>query len=176
VSEAAPPARSSWRVVNLVLITLALVLVVALAVFVVQAVRTDPAQTRIEKSAREFSAVRKSAKDEVLAFLTVDYTNMDPLIAKVLAGATGSFKQQYSGARANLTESATNALAVSTGKVRSVGVGELTGSAATVFVAADSSVKNKSTGQKAQPRYYRLQLSMQKVGSQWRTANLQFVG
>ena len=167
---------SSWCRTNLALIALAVVLVLATGFFAVQGIRTDPAQARVEKSSQQFTAVRTAAKDEVVAFLTVNYKDMAPLMAKVLEGATGPFKEQYSGAKSNLEDSATKALAVSTGKVRSVGVGELTAKTATVFVAADSQVINKSTSNKAQPRYYRLQLTMVKQHGNWLTSDLKFVG
>ncbi len=44
-----------------------------------------------------------------------------------------------------------------------------------VFVAADSQVTNKSTKGKAQPRYYRLKLTMVRQGGTWLTSNLEFV-
>jgi Mce-associated membrane protein len=169
-------ARTSWRAVNVVLIVLAVALVAAIVFFAIEASRTDPAQAKAEAQSRQYAAVSRSAKAETLAFLTVDYKAMDPLIEKVLAGATGSFKEQYDGARASLKSSATTAQAVSTGKVRSVGVSELTGTTAVVFVAADSSVMNKSTKGKAQPRYYRLKLTMVKESGKWLTSGLEFVG
>ena len=51
-------------------------------------------------------------------------------------GATGSFKEQYDGAKANLKTSATTAQAVSTGKVLSVGISDIDEKNAVVFVAA----------------------------------------
>ena len=168
--------RGSWRTVNLVLLVLAVLLAAATVVFVVRGTRTDPGSERAETLSRQYTAVSRAAKAETLAFLTLDYRDMDSLIDKVLAGATGSFKEQYSGARDNLKTSATTAEAVSTGKVRSVGIGEISGSNAVVFVAADSQVRNKSTKGAAQPRYYRLKLTMVRKGSTWLTSNLEFVG
>ncbi len=87
----------------------------------------------------------------------------------------GPFKTQYDGARANLKSSAQTAEAVSTGKVLSAGVGDIDDTNAVVFVAADSQVSNKSTKGKAEPRYYRLKLSMVRQGGKWLTSDLQFV-
>jgi Mce-associated membrane protein len=119
--------------------------------------------------------VTKAAEAETIAFLTVDYTDMDPLIAKVLAGATGPFKSQYDGAKVNLKASAQTAQAVSTGKVLSTGVSEIDAKNAVVFIAANSEVKNKSTKGKAEPRYYRLKLTMTKKSGDWLMSDLQFV-
>jgi Mce-associated membrane protein len=175
-AEPDEPAPSSWRRVNLLLAVVAGLLVVAIVVLAVLGLRTDPAQARAKDETKRFAAVTKAATDETVAFLTVDYKNMEPLIAKVLAGAAGDFKQQYGGAKENLENSATAALAVSTGKVRKVGVAELTGKTAVVFVAADSQVTNKGTSGKAQPRYYRLKLTMVLQSGKWLTSDLEFVG
>jgi Mce-associated membrane protein len=59
--------------------------------------------------------------------------------------------------------------------VLSTGVSDIDEKNAVVFIAADSQVKNKSTKGKAEPRYYRLKLTMTKVDGQWRTSDLEFV-
>jgi Mce-associated membrane protein len=171
----AGPPSTSWRSVNVLLIILALLLIAALVVFWVQAADATPADERAAALSKEYRAVTQAAEDETVAFLTVDYRNMDPLIEKVLAGATGQFKTQYGGARANLKSSARTARAVSTGKVLSTGVGNIDGDNAVVFVAADSQVTNKSTKGKAEPRYYRLKLTLTREDGQWRTSDLAFV-
>ena len=155
---------------------LALVLVAGIVVFAVRGAQADSGDSRAQALSRQYDEVTKAATEETEAFLNVDYRNMDPLIEKVLAGAAGSFKTQYSGARANLKASAAAAQAVSTGKVLHAGVGDIDGTNAVVFVAADSQVKNKSTKGKAQPRYYRLKLDLVRQGGKWLTSDLQFVG
>ncbi len=108
-----------------------------------------PGESRAETLSRQYDAVTKAASAETVAFLTVDYKNMDPLIAKVVAGAAGTFKEQYAQAKVTLKASAQDAQAMSTGKVLSVGVGDIDDTDAIVFVAADSQVSNKSTQGKA---------------------------
>ena len=135
-----------------------------------------PGDSKAETLSRQYKEVTRAAREETEAFLTVDYKNMDPLIEKVLAGSTGTFKEQYDRAKVTLKASAQESQAMSTGKVLSVGVGDVDDSDAVVFVAADSQVTNKSTKGKAQPRYYRLKLTMVRQGDTWLTSNLQFVG
>jgi len=135
-----------------------------------------PGDSRAETFSSQYKDVTKAATEETKAFLSVDYKDMDPLIAKVLAGSTGTFKEQYSKAKVTLKAQAQQSQAVSSGKVLSVGVGDIDDSDAVVFVAADSQVSNKSTKGKAQPRYYRLKLTMVHQGDKWLTSNLQFVG
>lgn len=172
---AAGPSSTSWRLVNVVLALLALVLVAATVLFVVKEHRDAGGGAPARAVSQQYDAVTAAARRETLAFLTVDYQHMDPLIDKVLAGATGSFKTQYAGAKATLKSSAATSQAVSTGKVLSAGIGDLTARSAVVFVAANSQVTNKSTQGKSQPRYYRLKLTMVRQGSTWLTSDLQFV-
>lgn len=167
---------TSWRLVNVVLAVLALVLVAASIVFFVQARSDAGGGSHARTVSSEYAAVSKAAKDETLAFLTVDYKNMDPLIAKVLKGATGSFKKQYDGAKTALKSSATQSQSVSTGKVLELGISDLTEKSAVVFVAADSHVTNTSTKGTSQPRYYRLKLTMVRDHGSWLTSDIEFVG
>ena len=175
VADAAPTA-TSWRVANLVLMALALALVATTVVLFTRDESAAAGDSRAKRLSREYQQVTAAARVETLAFLTVDYQHMDPLIAKVLAGATGDFKEQYAQARTNLKSSARKSQAISTGTVLSIGVGDIDEQQAVVFVAADSQVTNKSTQGKPEPHYYRLKLSMTRQGDTWLTSDLQFVG
>lgn len=169
-------AETSWRVTNLVLIGVAALLVVTSVVLFTKGASASPGDSRAEALSKQYQQVTKAARAETLAFLTVDYRDMDPLISRVLAGASGTFKSQYEKAKVNLKASAQQSQAISTGKVRAVGVGDIDDGDAVVFVAADSQVSNKSSKGKPQPRYYRLKLTMTLKGDRWLTSNLQFVG
>lgn len=168
--------QASWRLVNVVLILVALALVATSALFLTRGASAAPGDSRAETLSRQYASVTRAAREQTLAFLTVDYQNMDPLIEDVLDGATGTFKDQYDRAKVNLKASAQESQAISSGKVLSVGVSDIDDSDAVVFVAADSQVQNKSTQGKPQPRYYRLKLTMVRQGDRWLTSNLQFVG
>lgn len=169
-------AGTSWRAANVVLALVALALVATTIVLFTSGASATPGDSEAETLSRQYAEVTEAAREETEAFLTVDYKDMDPIIDRVLAGATGSFKREYSRAKVNLKASAQDARSVSTGKVLHVGVGDIDDSDAVVFVAADSQVRNRSTKQKAQPRYYRFKLTMVRKGDQWLTSNLQFVG
>ncbi len=171
----AGPAGASWRWANLVLLALALVLVATSVLLFTRGAAATPGSSRAETLSREYEQVTKAARAETLAFMRVDYQNMDPLIEKVLAGATGTFKEQYDKAKVTIKAQAQDQHAVSTGKVLAVGIGDIDRDNAVVFVAADSSVKNKGTKGKAEPRNYRFKLQMVRKGGNWLASNLQFV-
>ncbi|RYB90544.1 hypothetical protein EUA93_20615 [Nocardioides oleivorans] len=119
--------------------------------------------------------VAEAARAEAVAFLTVDHTDMDPLIDAVLDGATGDFAQQYADQRATLERQARRSEATSVGEVVSLGVGDLDETTATVLVAANTSVTNRLTDGEAQTRYYRMQLDLVLEDGRWLTSNLEFV-
>lgn len=119
--------------------------------------------------------VAEAARVEALAFLTVDHTDMEPLIDAVLAGATGDFAEQYESRRDTLISEAVRTKATSTAEVVALGVGDLDDDSGTVLVAANSTVTNTSTGSSGQVRYYRLRLDLVREGERWLTSNVQFV-
>ncbi|GAA1918790.1 hypothetical protein [Nocardioides hwasunensis] len=119
--------------------------------------------------------VAEAARAEAVAFLTVDHRGMDPLIDAVLAGATGDFADKYAAQRGTLTKETRRNRVTSTGEVVSLGVGDLDDDAATVLVAANSTVMNASTYGEAQTRYYRMRLELVLEDGRWLTRNLEFV-
>jgi Mce-associated membrane protein len=170
------PTVTSWRTVNAVLAVVALGLVVAIVLLLTRGASATPGDSRAEMLSSQYAAVTKAARTETEAFIKVDYKNMDPLIEKVLAGATGTFKEQYSKVKVTLKATAQQGQSMSTGTVREVGISDIDDDNAVVFVAADAKVSNKSTKGVEQPRSYRLKLNMTREGDKWLTSNLQFVG
>jgi Mce-associated membrane protein len=155
---------------------LAVVLVVTTVLLFTKGAAATPGDSKAETLSRQYEQVTAAARKETQAFLTVDYKDMDPLISKVLEGATGTFKQQYDGAKGTLKSTARQGQSVATGDIKAVGIGDIDADTAVVFVAADGSVTNKSTKGKAQPRSYRFKLTMVHKGDKWLTSDLQILG
>jgi Mce-associated membrane protein len=166
--------RSS--VINAVLAVILLSLCAWLVVFAIRGSAAAPGSTPAEERAQEFSDIRRAARDETLAFLTIDHTKMDQLTEQVLDGATGSFKKQYQASLKSLKESAATQESFSKGRVNEVGLSEVDADSASVFVAAGSEVRNKGTEGKAENRSWRIKLTMTKEGDRWLVSQLEFVG
>ncbi len=118
--------------------------------------------------------VATAARAEALAFLTVDHRTMDVVVERVLDGATGEFREQYASQSRRLTREATRTRATSAGEVVSLGVADLGEDAATVLVAANSTVTNTSTDE-PEVKYYRLELGLVREDGRWLTSTLRFV-
>lgn len=157
-----------WRALAVALAVVLVALVVGIVVVVRGAGGVDHELTA------EQHEVAAAARTEALAFLRVDHRDMEPLVAAVLDGATGDFAEQYDAQRERLVSEAVRTRASSTGEVVSLGVADLTDDAATVVVAANSTVSNSSTEQ-PQTRYYRLRLRLERVDGRWLTSSLEFV-
>jgi Mce-associated membrane protein len=162
--------------VNTVLAVLLAGLCVWLLLFAVMGSKVFPGQTPAEDRAQEYADIQRAARAETLAFLTIDHTRMDELTARVLEGATGSFKKQYQSAVKSLKESAAAQESFSKGRVDEVGLSEVDADSAAAFVAAGSKVRNKGTDGKTEDRFWRIKLSMVKTDDRWLVSNLEFVG
>lgn len=171
-----------WSTVALAVVLLALV-----ATSAVLATTRESGLAELERAAvpwqepgneltEQSRAVAEAARAETLAFLAVDYRDMEPLMDDVLDGATGEFKEQYEARREDLVQQAEQAESISTGEVVALGIGDMDPDSAKVYVAANSQVRNASTDGTAQPRYYRLQLDLEKVEGRWLVSQVQFVG
>ncbi|RNL79548.1 hypothetical protein [Nocardioides marmorisolisilvae] len=188
-SAAAPNrGRTALGAVSTRLVVAVLTGVLAIAFLTVAGLRIvhpeslNHGRAEATRAADREDAVTAAARKATLAFLDVDYRDMDPRVKKVLDLSTGTFKKQYSDTSVNLTAAARQGQAVSSGSIKYIGITDQDADAAVVFVAADSTVTNlamqkaKAKHQKVDDkRYYRFQLNFTKVGGRWLLNDLQFV-
>ncbi len=130
--------------------------------------------TEARETEQRYAAVLDAARAEALAFTTLDHRTVDEDTARVLEGATGSFKRQFEASLDQLTELATQNESVSKGKVLSAGVVSADADSARVVVVADSTVSNVNTPS-PQPRHYRIQMDLVRQGDEWLASDLEFV-
>lgn len=166
--------RSRGRV-NGVLGLLLIALVAATVFLLVRGPHESPGTRRSQVMSDTYAAVTAAARREAEAFLTVDYRDTKPSVHRVLAGATGQLRREYQRAAGELEAAARRSRAVSRAAVREVGIGALGDGSAEIYVAADGRVSNTSTGRHAEPRSYRLRLTMTREKGRWLTSDLEFV-
>ena len=151
-----------------------LILAAVVLALVVGGIVLAPRWSEARATEQRYDAVLAAAKREALAFTTLDHRTVKADTARVLAGATGSFRRQFEGSREQLTELATQNESVSKGKVLSAGVVSADADSARVIVVADSTVSNLNTP-KPQPRHYRIQMDLVRHGDEWLVSDLEFV-
>ena len=166
------------------------VVMVAAALLVVAAVRAfddDPGPTSLpvkglvaleEGSAAEqqrYADIIAAASKEVTAFLNISYTDAQPKIDAVMAGATGTFRDQYGAATEALIKLLEQNKSVRTGEVIWTGVVAQDPDSATVILATEGTVQNTQTGNEPKGENYRIQLELISEKGTWLTSDLQFV-
>ena len=122
-----------------------------------------------------YGAVLAAARDEVEAFINIDYRDAQESIDAVAAGATGEFAKQYDSSTDGVVQLLQQNQSVMDGEVLSAGVVDLDNDSATVLASTKGTVANKASGNKPVARYFRLKLDLQYVDGEWRTGNLEFV-
>lgn len=144
VSEpGSPPTR--WRVADLVLAELLIVAILATIAVAVLGARALPWTTSAERDGAAYRDAAAAAERGVLAFLSIDYREIDERSNAVIRLSTGAFRDEYTFGTTDLRIAAMRARSVSRGTVRAVGVKDVKGSIARVLVGAESVVRNSAT-------------------------------
>ena len=108
-------------------------------------------------------------------FTTLDYRSFYRDAQRVLDGATGTFKQEFSAQTDQLGQLVRTNKAVSKGKVISAGLVSHDADSARVLLVVDADVTNTAATTPV-ARHYRMQVDLTRSGEQWLTDQLQFVG
>jgi len=171
VSRDAARLRFPVRSIGL-LLALVLLIAASIVVWRIAAAQRHDA----EASAAEDQAALDAARRETLAWADVDYRKADQYVSTVESGSTGDFLQQFQKSEKGTRYLLRLNRSVQVPSIPQDGVGlvEREGNTARVLIAMDATVSNKNT-KKPQPRQYRLQVTMTKVGGQWKTSGLEFV-
>ncbi|MCW2598786.1 MAG: hypothetical protein JWM02_615 [Frankiales bacterium] len=116
-----------------------------------------------------------AARQAIINLDSISAATIDADLKRVLAGTTGSFKDQFSKSQTDLKQVVVQAKRSSTGTIRSAGVVRADTDSATVLVAVDRIVKD-STNQNGVVINDRWKLDLEKHGGRWLVAALLPVG
>lgn len=148
----------------------ALVVVALLVAAVVLGLQLRAAEQRADLRADAVQAARQ----EALNLTSVDGTDIEGDLQRVLEGASGTFRQEFEAQSRTLTEVLKDNQVKAEGKVLDAGLARFSEDAATALVVIDSVVSNRSIPD-GQTRTYRMQLELERVGDRWLTSSLEFV-
>lgn len=121
------------------------------------------------------AAVLDAATKMSNAFLNIRHDDIEASVEAVRSLATGDFREQYDKSVESITKVTTRAKSIQTGEVVWAGISSIDEDSATVIVASQGSVSNRTTEFKAEPRNYRLLLELVLEDGRWLTRDLQFV-
>jgi Mce-associated membrane protein len=150
---------------------LSVLLVLALAGTAVAAIALRGQDSREEGRTAMTRAGRQMAVD----FMTYKYQTWDADVQRVLANATGPFKQQFSSTAASLKTQVVQNKASSQGEVLEAGIISMDSDSGQLLIVVDAAIANTSAPN-GQLRHLRVKLDMVREGDRWLTADLQFVG
>lgn len=153
------------------IVALVVILILLAAAALVGAVKLRAATQRDDARAAALAAARQ----EALNLTSIDGRDIEGDLRRVLAGATGSFATDFQQRSSQLKSVLTDNQVVAEGHVLDAALvrGDL--DTATALVVVDSTVKNKAAPA-GRANTYRMQLDLERHGSRWLTASLQFVG
>ena len=171
---AAPRTAEPVRLVAARPVTVAVLALAAVAALVVISMTVPRLSAAAERDQRR-TEVLEAARQQAVNFTTLDHRHLDRDLDRVLAGATGDFREQFRKGTEDLSQLVSANRAVSEGEVLEAGIVSDDADSARVLVVADSTVTNAETTD-PQRRHYRLQLDLVLRGGRWLVSDLQFVG
>lgn len=118
-----------------------------------------------------------AAQEETVSFVTISASSVDADLQRIVDGATGDFKAEFTSGTPQVREAVVENQVASTGQVLRAGLvsGDL--DSAVVLVAVDASVKNVGAPD-GRLSHYRVQvdLVLDPDSHRWLVSKLQFVG
>lgn len=124
-----------------------------------------------QRNAAEFAA---AARQIVVTLMSIDFDNAQRNVEHILDNATGSFKQDFEGAAEDFVKVAQDAKVNTDTAVKATAVESLTDDSAVVLVAAASTITN-AAGATADPRSWRLSITLEREEGQIRVSKVEFV-
>jgi Mce-associated membrane protein len=114
------------------------------------------------------------ARQGALNLTTINYTEADADIQRILDSSTGQFYDDFSKRAPAFVEVVKQAQAKTDGSIVEAGLESFNGDSARVLVAVRVTTSNKGVTD-AQPRHWRMRIDVQKVAQTVKVANVGFV-
>jgi Mce-associated membrane protein len=170
---AAGPAAPTSR---LPVVLAAVLLGVLVAVAVVLGIRDHRHHASTSSLAATEPAAMAAARQEAVALTTIGYKTAASDLDRVLAGATGQLRTQFSKERSQLPTTLAQTKSVSRGTVLSSALSSIDGDKAQVLVAADAQVSGTDTGSTGVLKHYRMVMTLQRLDGRWLVSDVAFAG
>ena len=168
-SSASPSTRGSR---SLPAIFVAALTVVAALVTALTLLLLD-ARSATDDEKRD-ALVVDTAREVVVNLTTLNHNDPDGDIERILAGTTGSFRDEFTATEDSFRQVLNMGQVESAGEIKEAGLIDADDSSAQVLVAAASTVKNADAPE-GQSRVYRMKVSLESVDGSWLVSNVEFV-
>ena len=129
-------------------------------------------QGRAERDRALFLEVGKQA---AVNLTTIDYQTAEADVERILDSATGAFRDEFSGRADPYVDVVKKAQSVSSGVVTEAGVETMSAEEGQVLVAVTVQTTNRVVTEPQPPRYWRMKLTVSKVGNGAKISKVDFV-
>lgn len=116
-----------------------------------------------------------AARQTAVNFVSVSASSVDRDLQRIVAGATGEFRDEFVRGQAQVRAAIVENEVESAGTVLRAGLISGDRRSAVVLVAVDATVKNLKAPE-GRPSHYRIQVDVTRDGGAWLVSRLQFVG
>jgi serine/threonine protein kinase, bacterial len=176
-----PPRRSALPlVIGAVVLTVLLAGAIAFAALQFadaprrpEAAPTQPSATA-EQGPPEWQPYVDAGKEFALALMSVSAATIDADIEKILAGSTGAFHDDFEERSEDFKKVTRESNVSTSASVNEAGLEDSSEDAAQVLVAATTKVTNDANANQ-EPRQWRLRMTIEKVGDEFKTSKVEFV-
>jgi Mce-associated membrane protein len=121
------------------------------------------------------AAFAAGAKQCVMNMISLDFSNARADVQRVIDSATGQFKDDFQQRADDLVSVVEQSKAVTEGTVNAAAVESMKQNAAVVLVSATSRVTNSPAGKDEPPKIWRLRVTIDDVGGQYKMSKVEYV-
>jgi len=118
--------------------------------------------------------VVEAASNGVVALLSIDHGRADADVKRVLEMSIGAFHDDFASRADDFIKTAQESKAVTKGSVTAAALESIDTDSAVVLLAASSEVTN-ANGARADPRPWRMSVTMTRDEDKWKMSNVEFV-
>ena len=126
------------------------------------------------KAADERNLFLQVGRQGALNLTTIDFEHADEDVQRILDSATGTFYDDFQGRAQPFVEVVKQAKSKSVGTVSEAGIKSISDDGADVLVAVTVKTSNAGAAEQ-EPRAWRMNITVQKVGDEAKVANVRFV-
>ena len=132
------------------------------------------AHSRVAAQRAHDRQVVEAARTGVVALLSIDHSQADADVRRVLDMSIGAFHDDFASRADDFIKTAQQSKAVTKGSVTAAALESIDTDIAVVLLAASSEVTN-SNGARADPRPWRMSVTMSRDEDRWKMSNVEFV-
>ncbi len=166
-----PHQRRKWPAIVVPLI-LVMLLVGAASFAVLQVLRPDPRPATA--AAPLWGPYVDYAKQFTVWLTSLSAQSADSDIQRIIDGSTGAFHDDFANRSSDFRQVVVNSNVSTQGTVNAAALDSISGSTAQVLVAATSKTTNNN-GAAQEPRSWRLELQVEKIGDTYKVSKVEFV-